>query len=92
MFMKILGAVDIFVALILLLLALKIHLATMFLAVLIIILVVKGAPGVLSFCVASIIDIIIAIVLIVCVFTTIPSGILVIAALGIAQKGFFSFL
>ena len=91
MFIKILGAFDIFVALILLMLALKFHFATIFLVVLIIILAIKGIPGLFSLCIASIIDVIIAIVLLICIFTMPPAGVLLVAMLGIAQKGAFSF-
>ena len=92
MFVKILGAFDLFAALVLFLIALKVHIAAGLLVFLIVVLAIKGLPSLMSFCAASIIDVVIAIILLICIFTTPPGLLLMIAAFGIGQKGAFSFL
>ena len=92
MLVKILGGFDLFVALILFILALNIHVWGWLIILLIIILAVKSLPFIISICMASIIDILITIILLLSLFFDISSIIFVIAAFAIAQKGVMSLL
>ncbi|MCX8194020.1 MAG: hypothetical protein N3G19_01520 [Candidatus Pacearchaeota archaeon] len=92
MFVKLLGAFDLFVTLILFALALKAHIAVLLIVILIIILAVKSLPFILTFCLASVIDVAIAIILLLSLFLTVHPLILVIAALASLQKGVASLL
>lgn len=90
MLVKIAGAFDLFVALVFIVMALKVHLTLALIIPLIIILTVKSVPFVANFCIGSIIDIFAAIVLFISMFISISSLILIIAALAIGQKGAIS--
>lgn len=92
MLVKILGVFDIFVAIILFLVALNMSISTKLIIFLIVVLAIKSIPNLLSFCIGSIIDAIVIIILIVCIFTTPPAFVLFVAAFAIAQKGAVSFL
>ena len=92
MLVKILGAFDVFVALILFLAAVSIFISIKLLIILAVGLAIKSIPSLSSFCVASIIDVAIIIILIVCIFTPINAIMLLIAAFAIAQKGVMSFI
>lgn len=92
MLVKILGGFDLFVALVLFLLALSIGMPTWLLIILIVVLAVKSLPFVIKLDIASIIDILVAIVLVFVIFSSVNALILVVAALAIGQKGVFSLL
>lgn len=92
MLAKILGIFDLLTALALFLTALKVAIPMQLVVVLMIILLVKSAPFITSFCIASLIDIVVAVVLLVNLFFSVPVLILLIAALAIFQKGAMSFL
>ncbi len=92
MLTKILGAFDIFVAVILFLIVLKIAMPFQLLLVIIIILAIKSIPFFISFCLASMIDLIVVIFLIINFFFNLPVFLFLFAALAIAQKGVFSLL
>ncbi|MGB9707877.1 MAG: hypothetical protein ACPLXC_00925 [Candidatus Pacearchaeota archaeon] len=92
MLVKIMGAFDLFVALILFILAMQAHIWSWLVILLILILAIKSLPFILSFCVASIIDIAVMVILLLSLFLSINAIILIIAAFAIAQKGVFSLL
>jgi len=92
MLVKILGVFDLFVAIILFLMALNTYIWGWLILLLVIILSVKSLPFLLTFCLASIIDIIVALVLFLSLFFGISPIIFLIAALAIAQKGVMSLL
>jgi len=92
MLIKILGVFDLFVALILFLLALEVNMPALLLIVIIVVLAVKSLPFIFTLDIGSIIDVIIALVLAFAIFFSVNALILVIAALVIGQKGVFSLL
>ncbi len=92
MLIKILGGFDLFVALVLFLLALEVNMPALLLIVMIVVLVVKSLPFIFTLDIGSIIDVIIALMLLFAIFFSVNALILVIAALAIGQKGVFSLL
>ncbi|UZE93757.1 MAG: hypothetical protein IB618_03240 [Candidatus Pacearchaeota archaeon] len=92
MLVKILGIFDLFVALILFLLALEVGIPLVLILIIIILLAVKSLPFILSFDIASIIDLFVAIFILINLIFGLPTILLIIAALAIGQKGVFSLL
>ena len=92
MLIKVLGALDLLVAIVLFLLALSISIPIWLLIILVVALAVKSVPFVIKLDIASIIDVLVAIVLVFAIFSTGNALIFVLAALAIGQKGVFSLL
>lgn len=92
MLVKILGGFDLLVAIVLFLLALSIGMPTWLLIILIVVLAGKSLPFVIKLDIASIIDVLVAIVLVFAIVSSVNALILVVAALAIGQKGVFSLL
>ena len=92
MLVKILGGFDVFVALILFLMAVNINIHTRLIVFLIIILLIKAIPSLGSFCVGSVIDTIVVIILVISIFVDLNVLFLFAVAFAIGQKGAMSFL
>jgi hypothetical protein len=91
MFIKILGAIDIIIGLLLILLGIGMNTPKIILMVSGIVLVVKSLLGFFKDF-ASWIDLLSGVIIIIAVYVTIPSVILIILAILLIQKGLFSYI
>ncbi len=92
MIVKLLGVVDLLIALVLFLMALQVSVPFVLLLMVLVALAVKSLPFVLNFCIASLIDLCAGLIILVNMLFGMPAVILLIAAFAIGQKGVFSLL
>jgi len=92
MLVKALGILDLLIALVLFLMAFNVVIPFLLLIAMVVILAAKSVPFILNFDLASIIDVLVAILIGVNFFVNIPTFLFLVVALAVGQKGVFSLL
>ncbi|MFA6023146.1 MAG: hypothetical protein WC781_03590 [Candidatus Pacearchaeota archaeon] len=92
MIVKVLGALDIIIAILLLILCSRVPVPNEIIFIAMVILFIKGIPALINFDIGSFFDIYAGLILLISIFLTVPVIFLLLACFLLLQKGIFSML